>query len=121
MTDHRVEIHSAAESDAQALADYIEKLGDEFEALDTWALEVDVMTSSSSGRNIVEMTTGVGGPTTRWVVDVRDGGWVQSLTFHHSWGMDDDGDDRREYQCYVPGEPFAHVADMARSLVEVHA
>lgn len=84
-TDHLQDIMVAAASELDELARLFTQDSEEERPLDVWALEVVVFRADGE-RYRVEFLTGVGGPTTRWVVDSR---WSGVAEFHHSWGTRD--------------------------------
>jgi hypothetical protein len=111
MKDHEVDIKTAAEGELEELARRTAEDcdGDEVEALNAWALEVDVLKSTSNPDGWrVEFLTGVGGPTTRWVVDSRTS---DVATFTHSWGHPTTTVD-------VWGERAEQLTELARTLAE---
>ena len=81
----RDEVQERAEGEAESLAELVDELGDEWEALDNWALEVTTMRADEdTARGRVEILTGCGGPTTCWTADIR-GDEIYRLEYDHSW------------------------------------
>jgi hypothetical protein len=78
-----------------------------------FAYDVDILVSPTDPDRVEFLLAG-GGPTIWVVVDSKWSGYAE---FHHSWGMDEEGVDRRV--CDLYGQDAEFWTDQAADMVEV--
>jgi hypothetical protein len=98
MNDHREEITEAAKSYTDRARGAVSEEG--IENGEELAYDVEVWTSNHGSRRVEFLLAG-GGPTVWVEVDQYD-----RATFHHSWGMDEMGQDRTTWELYGDDSEF---------------